>query len=342
MATRVIPIEAVRTESRLHAKALLVWLLPLLYPLCYPGINQGIEWVRSGAQTGILLFGFSLGWALAGPWAAWLTLNYLDQNGLERRQYRVVLYGTLLTTINPPFYNFVGNVLAQFNHAALRLPVWYSINAIVAASAFIPAQEESKIIPDRFRRVHGYTAMLIVVFAVAHVFNHSLALISMDANGAVMRVLRLVYRERLIEIALVSAVVAQALTGLTMVWKSRFRRATSFRNLQIVSGLFMAAFFLSHLRGTFSARLRLVDTTFGWATNAPAGLLAKPGSVGLLPYYVLAVAMLFVHLGCQARWNLARILPETAARKISYGLMAAGGVAAFAIALAACGIHLVH
>ena len=63
-------------------------------------------------------------------------------------------------------------------------------------------------------------------------------------------------------------------------------------------------------------------------------------SVSLLPRYSLAVMAVFVHLACQARWNLSRLLPESAAREASYSVMALGGVATIVIALASCGVHL--
>src|SRR5271155_4971764 len=90
---------------------LLVWLVPLLYPLCYPAIVQSLEWMRAGANVGVPLFAAGVARALAGPWAAWLALDYLDRNALDRRQYRLVVYGALLTAVNPPFYNFLGNLL---------------------------------------------------------------------------------------------------------------------------------------------------------------------------------------------------------------------------------------
>jgi hypothetical protein len=217
--------------------------------------------------------------------------------------------------------------------------VWYFVNALVAGAAFLPASEPVVARPV-FRRIHGYSAMLIVLFAIAHVSNNMLAIVSLHTHATVLRALRLVYRERLIEIALVGAVVTQALTGLTMVWKSRLRRTTTFRNLQTVSGLYMASFFLSHLFATLSARWRAIDTTFAWATNAPSGLLVNAIPVALLPYYILAVVMLFVHLACQARRNLARVMSDAAARQIAYSLMAIGGIAALVIALAACAVHL--
>lgn len=341
MTSKAITIEETRAASNTNALgSLLIWLVPLAYPFCFPVIIQSLDWVRAGEMIGgVLLFVAAMTWALVGPLAAWLTLDFLDRNGIDRQQYRMVVYGALLTAASTPLYNVLGGALARFNHAPLRLPAWYFINVLVAAAAFLPASEP-QIAPVAFRRIHGYSAMFIVLFAMAHVSNHVLAIVSLDTHLAVLHVLRLAYRERLIEIGLVAAVVTQAFTGLTMVWKSRLRRTTTFRNLQTVSGLFLAAFFLSHLHGVFSARSRTVDTTFSWATNAPAGLLAKGGPVGLLPYYTLAVVMLFVHLACQARRNLARVMSETAARRISYSLMAIGGIAAFVIALAACGIHL--
>jgi hypothetical protein len=62
--------------------------------------------------------------------------------------------------------------------------------------------------------------------------------------------------------------------------------------------------------------------------------------VSLLPRYSLAVLAVFVHPACQARWNLSRVMSESAARKASYSVMALGGAAIVVITLAACGVHL--
>lgn len=341
MKSEMIAIEGTRAASSSNnLRPFLIWLIPLLYPFCFPVIVQSLDWMRAGTTVGgVLLFIASMAWSLAGPFAAWLTLDYLDRNGFDRVEHRVIVYGALLTAASTPLYNLLGGILARFDIASLKLPVWYSISGLVAAAAFLPASE-SRVAPVAFRRVHGYSAMFIALFALAHITNHVSAIVSLDTHLMILRALRLVYRERLVEIGLICAVMTQAFTGFTMVWKSRLRRTTTFRNLQTVSGLFLAAFFLSHLHGVFSARSRLVDTTFNWATNAPAGLLARGGPVGLLPYYMLAVVMLFVHLACQARRNLARITSDAAARRISYAFMALGGIVTLIVALAACGIHM--
>ena len=55
----------------------------------------------------------------------------------------------------------------------------------------------------------------------------------------------------------------------------------------------------------------------------------------------LAVLAVFNHLACQARWNLTRVISESAARKASYSFMVLGGAVTVVISLAACGVHLV-
>ena len=139
---------------------------------------------------------------------------------------------------------------------------------------------------------------------------------------------------------LVAAVATQVLTGLTMVWKYYLRRATPLRNLQLISGIYLAVFLVTHLITVFTTRSNGIDTDFVWASHAPGGLLSSLSSVSLLPRYSLAVLAVFVHLSCQARWNLNRLISESAARTVSYSVMALGAATTVVVALAACGVHL--
>jgi hypothetical protein len=130
--------------------------------------------------------------------------------------------------------------------------------------------------------------------------------------------LRLVYRQNAGQTILIAAVAVQVSTGLTMVWKYYLRRATPLRNLQLVSGLYLAVFLVTHLITVFTTRHSGIDTDFVWASHAPSGLLCGLSTVPLLPRYSLAVLAVFAHLACQARWNLSRVISESAARKASY------------------------
>jgi hypothetical protein len=44
---------------------------------------------------------------------------------------------------------------------------------------------------------------------------------------------------------------------------------------------------------------------------------------------------------CQARWNLSRVLSESAALKASYSVTTFGAATTVVVALGACGVHLI-
>lgn len=60
---------------------------------------------------------------------------------------------------------------------------------------------------------------MLATFALAHLFNHSLAIINLGTHTAVLHILRLVYRQNVAQTVLIAAVGVQVCTGLTMVWK---------------------------------------------------------------------------------------------------------------------------
>jgi hypothetical protein len=136
----------------------------------------------------------------------------------------------------------------------------------------------------RFRHVHASSAIVLAIFAIAHVFNHSLAIVSLGTHTAVLHVLRLVYRHSISETILVAAVTVQVCTGLTMVWKYSLRRAPPLRNLQLVSGAYLAVFLVSHLITVFTTRQRGIDTDL----CGPLTLLAAC-SVGYRPCHCCRV-----------------------------------------------------
>jgi hypothetical protein len=315
-------------------QALAVWLLPLLYPLSIAAIVHSAAFSRSNAALGIPLLALSIAWSVAGPLAGWLTLNYLDQNKFDRGQCRLVVHGALMAAAAPPLFTGMRQISS---HA---LAAWYVTAAVIATAVLLPVPKTASTV--RFRHIHAVSAILIASFALAHVLNHSLGIISIPTHTAVLHVLRLVYRQRVIETLLVIAILGQVCTGSVMVWKSYLRSASPLRNLQILSGLYLAVFLVTHLYSVYTTRQHGIDTDFVWASSAPVGLLGKVSAVPLLPRYTLAVLMVFIHLACQARWNLVRVTSAARAQQISYGLMALGGVASIVIGFAACGVHLMH
>src|SRR5665213_65353 len=321
-----------------EAPPALVWLIPPLYPLAAPAMAWSAALAHTGGIAGVAALIASVSWAMSGPFVAVLVLNYLDQTGRSRSQHRLAVSGALFAAITPPFYAGLANWLALAHAGAFWGEAFYGTAALVAVVSVTTTPSASAPVVS-LRRVHGYAAALITVFALAHVANHAAAIASLSAHTAVLSVLRPIYRERIIEIALVASIVLQIVSGVVLTWRSHLRKTTAIRNVQAVSGLYLAVFLGSHLLEKIGTRQE-AQTTLAWATGGPSGLMARAGLLFMLPYYSLSVLALFVHLGCQARWNLARILPVTSARWISHGLMATGVLAAAVIALAACGVHI--
>jgi len=324
-----------RPRATAAPQAYLVWLVPALYQLSLSAMFRSAEFTRANVVLGSGLLAATIAWSVAGPFAGWLALNYLDRQQLDRGRNRLIVHGALLAAVTPPLFSLMGKFSSN------ELLAWYLVTAFAALTALWPVSETSSVVSTAgFRQVHATSAIVLGTFAVAHVFNHSLAIVSLGTHTAVLHVLRLVYRQQIIQTILVAAVAVQVITGLTMVWKYSLRRASPLRNLQVVSGLYLAVFLVSHLIAVFTIRQHGIDSDFAWASHAPAGMLGALSTVSLLPRYSLAVLAVFVHLACQARWNLSRVISESAARKASYGVMALGGAASVVITLAACGVHL--
>lgn len=336
---RAIAIADAQARARVRTiaapQAFLVWSIPILYPLSLSATFRSAELTRTNVAVGSAFLTLAIAWSVAGPVASWLALNYLDREGLDRSRNRLVVYGALLAAVTPPLFTAMRKISSN------QLMVWYLVTAFTAVAALLPASDSaSTVSTTKFRHVHASSAIVLATFALAHVFNHSLAIISLGTHTAVLHALRLVYRQNVGQTILIAAVAVQVFSGLTMVWKYYLRRATPLRNLQLVSGVYLAVFLVTHLITVFTTRRAGIDTDFVWASHAPAGLLAGLSSVPLLPRYSLAVLAVFVHLACQARWNLSRVISESAARKASYSVMALGGAATVVITLAACGVHL--
>lgn len=324
-----------RVRTVAAPQAFVVWFIPILYPLFLSAAFRIMELARVNVTLGSPSLTLMLASLLAGPVAGWLALNYLDRNGLDRSRNRLVVHGALLAAVTPALFTAMRRISSN------ELVPWYLVIALAALAAFLPASDSaSPASAAKFRHVHASSAIVLAAFALAHIFNHSVAIVSLGMNTAMLHVLRHVYRQNVGQAILIAAVAVQVCTGLTMVWKYYLRRATALRNLQLISGVYLAVFLVTHLITVFTVRPNGIDTDFVWASHAPAGLLAGLATVQLLPRYALAVLAVFVHLACQARWNLSRVISESAARKASYSVMALGGVTTVVIALAACGVHL--
>ena len=176
--------------------------------------------------------------------------------------------------------------------------------------------------PERLAVAHGIVALPVILFTIAHLFNHALGIVSGELHIAVMQAMRRVYRTPAVEIALMACVAFQVMAGLWLT-RAKLRRVAALPDtLQISAGVYLAFFFASHLTAVFRARLlRNVDTNWTWLTGA--NLLTDAWSARLTPYYFLAVVAVGVHVACGIRYvMLGHGVSERVADRVCYGLIA--------------------
>ena len=143
-------------------------------------------------------------------------------------------------------------------------------------------------------RLHRLTATLLAAFIAAHLLNHLALLFGIEANRAMMEVLRRVYRHPLVEPVLYVLFIGQIGLGLTMAFRGGAPKET-WPRIQAVCGLILALFLIVHLAAPLSARhfYPEMDTNVFWAASVVS---RPPFSWFFIPYYWLGVTALFGHV----------------------------------------------
>ena len=113
------------------------------------------------------------------------------------------------------------------------------------------------------------------------------------------------------------------------------------RNLQAVSGWYLAAFLLIHVFSGLLVSQPQAATTVPTAVNQ-LNLLATPRSAASLPFLLLGVAAFLFHVGVYARLAALAYLAEATVRRLSYAGAVVGATVVVSVALALFGVHLVR
>jgi hypothetical protein len=246
----------------------------------------------------------------------------------------------------PPLYVLVG-VVSGLLHSpvpdwALWIVAWFALG-LPASLAGSGAPSQNQPWSGRLRVVHGVAGALILLFVAFHLSNHLLGLGGAELHGRVMRLGRAVYRSRWIEPLLVALMLFQVGVGVRLAWRWSAGDFGPARALQVGSGVYLAAFILTHMNSALvSARtVHGLQTDWAWATGAPTGLLLDAWNIRLLPHYALGVFFVVAHLFCGLRVVLlGHGVAAAAARRVWFaGLVLAAGLSA-AISSALCGLRI--
>jgi hypothetical protein len=156
-------------------------------------------------------------------------------------------------------------------------------------------------LPQKLRSYHFVSAIVLGLFVTLHLANHLVALAGQREHVAFMKAVRPLYRNAIVEPAVLVLFASQIISGLTMVvrgWRSR-RGLVAW--LQAGSGFYLAVFVVLHLLAVLSGREMLgLDTDFRFAA---AGFHVPGWPWYFWPYYTLAVAAMFTHVGCAVYWR---------------------------------------
>jgi hypothetical protein len=286
-------------------------LLPLALAFAYPfllkGFHHGIG--QPGDASSAVGLGFAalclLG-ATAMPVFAVVWARRLSGPGctslFELRARRLAY----LAMAAPPLFVFTGVARGLLGRPLSDATVWIGFWLIAAAAAFVGSDSAHTMVPRpvaRWRVAHGISAALIACFVLFHLTNHLLAWWGPAVHEAVMHIGRGVYRSAFVEPVLIALLLFQITSGLRLAWRWSAQPADWYRAFQIGSGVYLAAFVITHLNSALvSARwVRGSETDWAWASGAPEGLIYDSWNIRLLPHYAFGVFFVLSHLASGLR-----------------------------------------
>jgi hypothetical protein len=328
-------------------------LAGLLYPFLLEGFHANVAPVIGG-QTGqpvlrVAAAALCLLLAFAVPIVALLaamSLGEINQPTVAQRRAGAV---ALLAVATPPLFVFLGVELYMLHDRVpdiwLWSAFWMAMTAVAAlSSGGTIAPAATRPAPARLRVAHGLSALcIVVIFLAMHLVNHATFILGPDTYRAVMKVVRHVYRQGVLQPLLVVLLLFQVGSGVYLATRANSGPVNRFRTFQIASGIFLAAYILGHMNSVFIfARLYLgIDSGWGFATGAPTGLIKDAWNIRLVPHYALGVFFVLSHLAAGGRAVMLShgVAPRHADRFLIGGATAAG-VLAFVILFGMCGARL--
>ncbi|MCC8984725.1 hypothetical protein [Bradyrhizobium acaciae] len=343
----------IRTGDNTSAEKLR-WLTPAAGAMAYPFLLDAFHLAVSPTSgemstARLVLAALCLFAATAAPLlglaCAW-RLTRAAPSPFELRARRLAY----ITIAAPPLFVLTGVGLGLLHiHVSDEL-VW--VMGWLAAGLYVLLGSEQErpaksaaIAPSiaGWRVVHGVAAAVILLYVAFHLTNHLLGLLGPEVHAAVMKVGRTVYRSSVIEPILVALMLFQVAVGMRLAWRWSALPADAFRVFQIGSGMYLAAFIVTHLNSAFvSARaVHHLDTNWAWASGAPTGLIHDAWSIRLVPHYALGVFFVLTHLASGLRGVLiAHGVATAVANRIWATGLAAAGLIALAIMSGLCGARI--
>lgn len=145
-----------------------------------------------------------------------------------------------------------------------------------------------------FHKLHRVLAGILGVFIVLHLTNHLALFWGVETHLRLQKILRLVYRNPIIEPLLILGFVSQIFIGIRLLIKRGWPKK-AWARLQTISGAILALFLLQHISAALFTRISKpdIDTNIYWAASVVSRL---EFALYFAPYYTLGLFALFLHI----------------------------------------------
>lgn len=353
MSTTVYNLNTKSEIARSRALLFVAPLAAMIYPLPLIGFHACVTAATGAADSTAWLAWFTAGilllLAFMVPLVSILSAMRLSAIETPTRAELLARRSALLAVASPTLFTFVGVVFYMLGISDLDkwvLAVFWGALAIAIAYSDDHTQLTPlpKLAEANIRITHGIVAMgILLIFLGFHLTNHFFGLIGPDAHTSVMKALRHIYRAPFVEPVLLTGFLFQIISGFYLAWQLTTKATDRFRTFQVASGVFLLFFIISHTNAVFIlARVYLnIDSGWGFATGAPAGLIHDARNIRLLPYYWLGVFFVLSHLAAGAR---VVMLAHGKKKELADGVMiwgaALSALASTLILLGMCGLRL--
>ena len=152
-----------------------------------------------------------------------------------------------------------------------------------------PASRSRRSQSRTVRALRLASGLVIAVYAVAHLVNHALGVFSIDAQEALLDVLRPVWWSWPGTILLYGAFIVHGLLGLYALWRRQTLRMPAWELVQLVLGLSVPLLLIPHVFATrVSADIAGTDATYHAVI---AGIFRNTGAMVRQPILVIIVAI---------------------------------------------------
>lgn len=172
------------------------------------------------------------------------------------------------------------------------------------------------------QKFHKISALIIGSFVLIHLINHLFIVSGAQQHIDFMESFRVIYRNPVAEIVLLICVLFQVCSGVYFVWRGRGQRSGFLKKAQVVSGLYLAYFFLNHVGAVLFGRyIAELDTNIYYGI---AGFYTAPFHLYFVPYYFLAVVAIFIHIASAFYWLSRNSITDPIRTKLTYSIIIMG------------------